>query len=66
MMQEHLDAIGETAEQLGFRFGDGDFPRVCQPEEIAEVIAFLASPAASAIAGTSIYADGGMLSTLGF
>lgn len=66
MMQDHLDAMGETAEEVGFRFGDGDLPRVCQPEETAEVIAFLASPAGSAIAGSSVYADGGMLSTLGF
>lgn len=66
MMQEHIDAMGRTAEEIGFRFGDGDFPRVCRPEETAEVIAFLASPAASAIAGSSVLADGGQLSTLGF
>jgi NAD(P)-dependent dehydrogenase (short-subunit alcohol dehydrogenase family) len=66
MMQEHLDAIGSTAEEVGFRYGEEDFPRVCLPAETAEVIAFLASPAASSIAGSSVLADGGMLSTLGF
>jgi NAD(P)-dependent dehydrogenase (short-subunit alcohol dehydrogenase family) len=66
MMQEHIDVIGKSAEELGFRFGEGDFPRVSRPEETAEVIAFLASPAGSAIAGSSVLADGGQLSTLGF
>jgi len=66
MMREHIETIGSTAQELGFRFGDDDFPRVCQPEETAQVIAFLASPAGSAVAGSSVWADGGMLSTLGF
>lgn len=66
MMQEHLDELGKSADELGFRFGAEHFPRVCQPEETAEVIAFLASSAGSAIAGSSVLADGGMLSTLGF
>jgi NAD(P)-dependent dehydrogenase (short-subunit alcohol dehydrogenase family) len=33
--------------------------RASQPEEIGEVIAFLASPQASYITGTTIAADGG-------
>jgi glucose 1-dehydrogenase len=66
MMQEHIDRIGGSAADLGFKFDEADFPRVCRPEETAEVIAFLASPAASAIAGSAVLADGGMLSFLGF
>lgn len=66
MMDEHVARIGSTPEEIGFRFAETDFPRVCRPEETAEVIAFLASPAASAIAGSAVLADGGMLSTLGF
>jgi NAD(P)-dependent dehydrogenase (short-subunit alcohol dehydrogenase family) len=33
--------------------------RASQPEEIAEVIVFLASPGASYITGTTVAADGG-------
>jgi NAD(P)-dependent dehydrogenase (short-subunit alcohol dehydrogenase family) len=66
MMQAHVDRLGKSADALGFRFGADQFPRVCTPDETAETIAFLASPASSAIAGSAVFADGGMLSTLGF
>lgn len=38
--------------------------RLCEPEEIAEVIAFLAGPASSYVNGTCLVADGGSLAVL--
>jgi NAD(P)-dependent dehydrogenase (short-subunit alcohol dehydrogenase family) len=46
---EFIAALGETTPMN----------RASQPEEIAEVIAFLASPQASYITGTTVAADGG-------
>jgi NAD(P)-dependent dehydrogenase (short-subunit alcohol dehydrogenase family) len=46
---EFIRALGETTPMN----------RAAQPEEIAEVIAFLASPKASYVTGTTVAADGG-------
>jgi NAD(P)-dependent dehydrogenase (short-subunit alcohol dehydrogenase family) len=46
---EFITALGETTPMQ----------RASQPEEIAEVISFLASPQASYITGTTVAADGG-------
>lgn len=40
--------------------------RMLQPEEIAEVIYFLLSPAASAVTGTTVVCDGGFLAASGW
>lgn len=40
--------------------------RLLQPEEIAEVIYFLLSPAASAVTGTTLVCDGGFLAASGW
>ena len=47
--REFITALGETTPMH----------RASEPEEIAEVIAFLASPRASYITGTTVAADGG-------
>jgi NAD(P)-dependent dehydrogenase (short-subunit alcohol dehydrogenase family) len=46
---EFITALGETTPMR----------RASQPEEIAEVVAFLASPRASYVTGTTVVADGG-------
>ena len=55
-------SVEETLEQWGKMHPVG---RVARPEEIAEVIAFLAGPRASFVTGGDYKVDGGMLAALG-
>lgn len=48
-----------NAEQKAWAAGLHAVKRIAQPEEIAAVIAFLASPAAGFVTGASLFADGG-------
>jgi NAD(P)-dependent dehydrogenase (short-subunit alcohol dehydrogenase family) len=54
--------VEETVEDWG---GMHPLGRVARPEEVAEVIAFLASPRASFVTGGDYKVDGGMLAALG-
>jgi NAD(P)-dependent dehydrogenase (short-subunit alcohol dehydrogenase family) len=54
------DAFGDQAEEwLAFLKNKSPIGRIGEPEEIAEVAAFLASDAASYVNGVELFADGG-------
>jgi 3-oxoacyl-[acyl-carrier protein] reductase len=55
-----LFKAGKTPEQIDFFAKQSAFGRLGKPEEIAEVIAFLASDAANWISGQNIRANGGL------
>ena len=55
-------SVGETVEDWGRMHPVG---RVARPEEVAEVISFLASSRASFVTGGDYKVDGGMLAALG-
>ncbi len=55
-------SVEETVEDWGRMHPVG---RVAKPEEVAEVIAFLAGPKASFVTGGEYKVDGGMLAALG-
>jgi NAD(P)-dependent dehydrogenase (short-subunit alcohol dehydrogenase family) len=55
-------SVDETLEEWGEMHPIG---RVARPEEVAEVIAFLAGPRASFVTGGDYKVDGGMLAALG-
>ena len=60
-MQRQAESRGETLEQARERMAKGNaVERIITPEDIASVVAFLASPLSIAITGDSIAAGGGV------
>lgn len=58
--QSLRDAFGEHADEgLAFLRNKSPIGRIGEPQEIAEVVAFLASEAASYVNGVELFADGG-------
>jgi 3-oxoacyl-[acyl-carrier protein] reductase len=58
--ETELFVTGKTPEQIDFFAKQSAFGRLGRPKEIAEVVAFLASDAASWISGQNIRANGGL------
>ncbi len=60
------DGTDEGAEALLAEWGRAHpLGRVARPEEVGEVIAFLASRRASFVTGTAVVVDGGLIATIG-
>ena len=62
MTTSYFDA--DTLARLDGGFARVPLGRLIRPEEVAEVVAFLASPRASAVTGVSVPVDGGLMSNL--
>jgi NAD(P)-dependent dehydrogenase (short-subunit alcohol dehydrogenase family) len=61
MLRQHAQRENKTLAELGFPASDCAIARIAQPEELADVIAFVLSKSATFITGSAIVADGGML-----
>jgi NAD(P)-dependent dehydrogenase (short-subunit alcohol dehydrogenase family) len=66
MTTTDLKRDSELLNSLGFPTDGKSIGHVGEPEEIARVLTWCASPEASFITGTTIQADGGLLSRLGY
>lgn len=65
IIKQQMEVTGKTKEELITNF-EKDIPmhRIGVPEEFGAVVAFIASPAASYITGTSIPVDGGKIKSI--
>lgn len=66
MTTTNLQGDAELLNSLGFPTDGKSIGHVGEPEEIAKALIWCASPEASYITGTTIQADGGLLSRLGY
>ena len=66
MTTTNLQGDAALLNSLGFPTDGKSIGHVGEPEELAKVLIWCASPEASYITGTTIQADGGLLSRLGY
>ncbi len=59
VIDTEMSSFAKTADGQTFILGMQALKRIGQPEDVADVIAFLASDAARWITGTTIHVDGG-------
>ena len=66
MLRNAADLFGDGEPERVLKDWGAMHPmgRVAEPREVAEAVAFLASPAASFITGTALMSDGGLLSII--
>jgi NAD(P)-dependent dehydrogenase (short-subunit alcohol dehydrogenase family) len=66
LLQRHFDSLPDPAAARAACVRRSPQGRLLRPEEIAEAICFLASPAASGISGAAITVDGGLTTAYDF
>ena len=64
MLRREAEASGDPEALLRVFAGAQPMGRLVRPEEVAQAAAFLASDAASAVTGTCLSADGGLMAAL--
>jgi NAD(P)-dependent dehydrogenase (short-subunit alcohol dehydrogenase family) len=64
LTRSELQRRGQSADEAGFAADPRALGRVCRPEEIAEVVAWLASSGAGVVNGSTLAADAGLLAKL--
>lgn len=64
LTRAELARRGQTAEQSGFATDAHALGRVCRPDEIADVVAWLVSDRAGVVNGSTVIADAGLLARL--
>jgi NAD(P)-dependent dehydrogenase (short-subunit alcohol dehydrogenase family) len=63
MLEQELADLGDREQTLALLRSRSPFGRLCQPEEVAAVVAFLASDDATFVTGEKIVIDGGFTAT---
>lgn len=66
LLQRHLDTLDDPAAARRAAERRSPIGRILRPEEVAEALRFLVSPAASGMAGAAITVDGGLIATYDF